>query len=83
MPSNIEVPQPAPMPSNIEVPQPAPMPMNAEMPQLNQESQNEVKGEDLVKDKKGTKMFLIFLFVLVVVFIICLPFLTKFINNMG
>ena len=48
-----------------------------------QATEENVTGEDLIKDKKSTKVFLFVLFALVVAFIICLPLLYDKIGNIG
>ena len=48
-----------------------------------QNTEQNITGDELIKDKKSTKVFLTVLFVLVVAFIISLPFLYNFISNGG
>ena len=85
-------PQVAPMQPEV-APQAAPMqpevaqqvaPVQSEVATQSEQVQvteQNVTGEDLIKDKKSTKFFLIVLFALVVAFIVFLPFLYEKISN--
>lgn len=53
----------------------------AEAQAAQETAESEQTEEELIKDKKGTKIFLIFLFILVLSFIIGLPFIWRFLSN--
>ena len=56
--------------------------VQAEVTQTEQVKASEDNGENLIKDKKSTKFFLIVLFVLVISFIICLPMIHEIISKL-
>lgn len=68
-----DVPQQAPVMQNV------PQQANSNVQQT-QYTSNNTEDDVLIKDKKSTKTFLIFLFVLVISFIIALPFVYKYIS---
>ncbi len=81
-PVNVEPVQPvSPMPAvepvNVEPVQPvSPMPA-AEPAQTFEQQVVQNNAEDLIKDKKDTKKFLIIIVIITVVFIVALPFIFK------
>lgn len=56
--------------------------VQSEVTQTEQVKASEDNGENLIKDKKSTKFFLIVLFVLVISFIICLPMIHEIISKL-